>query len=90
MAAIAQRCIGRGFAAAKEDLLGLRRFPFHWCDTRTLVRSVTDRLLRRSATGAPEVGLSGCDLCRERGLLGDDWGVGHVIAFLQWWIALAE
>ena len=84
MSAIAQRCIGRGFAAAEEDLLRVERFPFHWRDIRALMRSVTERLFRRPATGTPEVGISCLDLCREGEFLGDDWSPGHVVAFLQW------
>lgn len=84
MTAIAQRCIGRGFTATKEDLLRLGRFPFHWSDIRAPMRSVTERLFRRPATGAPEVGLSCFDVCREGGFLRYNWSGGHVVAFLKW------
>ena len=79
MTAVAERLVAGLLAAAEEQLAVLLGDMLDRGDGGDLVAAVAEGLLLRAPAGAPEIGLAGGDLDGERGLLGDDGGVGHVL-----------
>ena len=77
--AITKRHFSRLFAATKEHLAGFRRGIFHRRNPRSLVRTITKRLIFRSPTGTPEIVFTLDHFNRIRPFLCDNWNVGHSI-----------
>jgi hypothetical protein len=58
MAAIAKRCIARGFACAEELAAIFLSSPFHGCKLTPLVAAIAKRLIGRLPARAPKIRFS--------------------------------
>ena len=81
MRPVAERAVLRVFAAA--EIGGLAGLGGVFCRRKAaaFMAAIAERLRFRLATRTPEIGLSGLDLDREGGFLGDIWNVRHRVSF---------
>lgn len=77
MCAVAERCMGRVFAAAEIGGLGCLGGEFGGREVAALVAAIAEGLRFRLTTGAPEIGFAFDQIDGIGGFLGDMGGVGH-------------
>src|SRR5579862_431239 len=77
VAAVAERLVVGGLAAAKPNLLGLLRFEDERPEAHRFVRAVAEGLLRAASASAPGIVLAGFDIDAVRRFLGGN-GIAHL------------
>ena len=86
MRAVAKRCLGACFAAAKPNCAVFFGGVFHRGKSGALVTAIAEGLFGRAPARAPEIGFSGFDFDRIGGLLGNDRCVRHHVVLVVCWI----